>query len=215
MAVDELTGLLSGQVNVGMLTSCSSVDVPDLLADFHHAHPAVDIRLSEANSEDLLARLRTGQLDLALVGLATTPTAGIRTHQVADEPLVTAVPHDDPLAGRDTVTLAALCQRPLISLPPGTALRAALDQGCAEAGLVPHIVFEATAPTLLARLAARGLGVAILPRVFLDDSLHTARILRPQLHGRLELAWRDGPLSPAARALLQHARQRVVQAGRR
>src|SRR5690349_20102934 len=40
MAVDELTGLLSGQVNVGMLTSCSSVDVPDLLADFHHAHPA-------------------------------------------------------------------------------------------------------------------------------------------------------------------------------
>ena len=53
--------------------------------------------------------------------------------------------------------------RPLISLPPGTGLRCILDLACAEAGFRPRIAFEAAAPPVLARLAARGLGVAVVP----------------------------------------------------
>src|SRR4051794_16846906 len=46
LTVDELTGLLRGRVSVGMLTACA-LGVPDMLADFHERHPAVEITLSE------------------------------------------------------------------------------------------------------------------------------------------------------------------------
>ncbi|MGP4016445.1 LysR family transcriptional regulator [Saccharopolyspora sp. 5N708] len=65
-----------------------------------------------------------------------------------------------------------------------------------------------------AQLAARGLGVAILPASALDarSDLHRLTITQPALRGRLALAWRaDGPISPAARALLERAR-RVLSA---
>jgi DNA-binding transcriptional LysR family regulator len=80
-----------------------------------------------------------------------------------DEPLVAAVRRDDPLATARTVTLRALEDRPLISLPAGTGLRTCIDDACSAAGLRPRITLETGNPGVLALLAARGLGVAILP----------------------------------------------------
>src|SRR5438045_1669636 len=41
-AVDELTGLVHGQVSVGMVTACSIPSLFDQLADFHRRHPGID-----------------------------------------------------------------------------------------------------------------------------------------------------------------------------
>jgi DNA-binding transcriptional LysR family regulator len=215
LAVDELSGLLHGHVAMGVVTLSSFAELPDLLADFHRDHPAVEITLSEANSASLLDAVRTGELDLALVGLATAPPAGIATQVVVDEPLVAAVSHSDPLATRDTLTLHALQARPLITLPTGTGLRTCLDDACAIAGFRPHIAFEASDPLTLAELASRGLGVAILPKSLADfrsATLHAITIIRPKLRARLELAWRAaGPVSPAARALIARTRAAVAK----
>jgi DNA-binding transcriptional LysR family regulator len=59
---------------------------------------------------------------------------------------------------------------------------------------------------VLAQLAARGLGVAILPAP-VATGLHTLDL---GLRGQIALTWRtDGPSSPAARALVSHARSSV------
>jgi DNA-binding transcriptional LysR family regulator len=211
-AVDELTGLLRGHVTIGTLTSISSdqVDLPGLLAGFHDEHPAVDVTLSVANSDDLVDALRTGRLDLALIGLGATTPAGIGTLVLAHEPLVAVVSLRDPLVATTTITVAALADRTLISpVPRGTGLRAALEQACTAAGFAPHVAFEAGDPRLLAELAARDLGVAVVPQsvaATCHDQLHTLSITEPELSGRIALAWRTtGPISPPARALLTRA----------
>lgn len=213
LAVDELTGLVRGHVAVGMVTACSSVDLFDMLAAFNERHPAVEITLSEANSDHLIEAVQAGRLDLALVGLASAPPAGIDIHVVVDEPIVAAIRRGDPLAARTTVTLKALQERPLISLPRGTGLRSCLDEACAASGLQPRIAFEASSPDVLAQLAARGLGVAILPKSVAcahQSELHVTAITQPRLRGQVALAWRaEGPISPAARALIGHARARI------
>ncbi len=210
LAVDELAGLMRGRVAVGMVIACGALDLPDVLAEFHKKHPAVEITLSEANSVDLLDDLRTGRLDLAIVGLAGPPPPGIESHAIVDEAMVAAVAPSDPLAGRTDIPLTALRHRDLISLPRGTGLRACLDDACAQAGFAPRIAFEASDLNVVARLAERGLGVAILP-----ESLGRARagdlrplaITRPKARSQLALAWRaEGTTSPAARALITHAR---------
>jgi len=210
-AVDELTGLLRGHVTIGTLTSISSdqVDLPGLLAGFHHDHPAVDVTLTVANSEELVDALRAGRLDLAFIGLGATTPARIDTHILTSEPLVAVVSLRDPLAATTTITLHALAERTLISLPRGTGLRSALEQACTAAGFAPHVTFEAGDPRVLAELAARGLGVAVVPQSVAAarrEQLHTLVITEPALQGRIALAWRsNGPISPLARALITRA----------
>jgi DNA-binding transcriptional LysR family regulator len=211
LAVEELAGLVRGHVAVGMVTSCLSlVDLPALLAGFHEHHPDVEITLSEANSDRLLDGLEDGQLDMAVVGRIGARRSGVATQVAADDPLVAAVSRSHPLATRATITLKALHDQALISLPRGTGLRASIDDAYAKAGLEPHIAFEASDPNVLARFAAQGFGVAILPESIAaayPGDLHAIDITRPRLRARLEIAWNaDGPTSPAARALVAHTR---------
>jgi DNA-binding transcriptional LysR family regulator len=73
----------------------------------------------------------------------------------------------------------------------------------------PRIAFEASHPAVLARLADRGLGIAILPAAEnpggRPSGLREIPITHPQLRGRLALAWRaDAPIGPATTALARH-----------
>jgi DNA-binding transcriptional LysR family regulator len=212
-AVDDLSGLLGGRLAIGALVSCA-VGLPDLLAGFHDAHPGVEISLVEDDSARLVEALRSGALDAAFVALTMATPQGIDIHVLTDEPIVVAVGPGDPWSGRKGLAVTQLRDRPLVSLPVGTGLRACLDEACTAAGFRPTIALEAGDPGVLADLAARGLGPAILP-----ESLARARsdlhavALRPQLRGRVALAWRsDGPTSPAARAFLARARAELSRA---
>ena len=210
-AVDELTGLLRGRVSVGMVVQCASLDIPELLAGFHERHPAVEITLWEDNSSRLIEGVRNGAADLAFIGIggADVPQ-GLGLHIVADEQIVAVVSTEDKLAGTRSVSLAEIAERTLISLPLGTGLRSSVESAYALAGLRPRVSFEASDPRMLARLAARGLGLAFLPASVAStrpEGLHTITITDPLIRGRLALAWRtDAPISPAARALVAHAR---------
>ncbi|UOX88198.1 LysR family transcriptional regulator [Amycolatopsis sp. FBCC-B4732] len=208
-AVDELAGLVRGQVAIGAVTSAGPVRLPDLLAGFHERYPAVEITLSEANSDTMLAALREGRLDLAVVGLSTDPPPGIATQVLLDEPFLAVTAPDGPL-DRAEVDIRDLDGLPLMALPKGTGLRTALDAAFAREGLTPRIAFEAADPNVLVQLAVRGLGVAIVPESlgrYHQAELRIVRIAGPGLRGVLALAWRtEGPLSPAARALIAFAR---------
>lgn len=209
LAVQELTGLLRGRVAIGTVTSLGTdTDLPGLLAGFRAAHPGVDITLSEDTSDRLLRGLLDGRCDLAFAGLAGDPPAGVGTQTVIDTELVAAVAPGDALAGRSSLRLRTLEGRPLIVLPHGTGMRAAIDAGCAAAGFRPRVAFEAGNPEVLARLAEQGLGVAVLPAALAASrpGLHALALTRPALRSRLVLAWREAPASPAARALIRHAR---------
>jgi DNA-binding transcriptional LysR family regulator len=209
LAVDELTGLLRGHVAIGTVTS-HTLDLAALLAQFHHDHPAVEMTLTEHNSDQLIDALRGGRLDAAIIALGATPPPDLETHVVTDEPIAAAVSHRHELAKRSTIPLTALRDQVLISLPAGTAIRALLEDACAAAGFSPQIAFEASTPGMLAQLAARGLGVAIVPASVAQarDDLHPLTITRPALRGRLAFAWRaDDPISPATQALVAQARR--------
>ncbi|MBO0651896.1 LysR family transcriptional regulator [Streptomyces triculaminicus] len=215
--VDAYTGLLRGRVSLGLVSGATgnAFDIASFLADFHDAHPALEVALTEDTSERMQAALLAGELDIALLGPTDeVPPAGLSLQTVIDAPLAVAVAPGDPLLGpadRTSIPLAELRDRALICLPRGTGVRAALERACVQAGFRPRVTFEAAAPHVLAQLAARGLGVAVLPagegRTAFDGQLRTLTITRPGIRARIALAWRStGPASPAARALLDALR---------
>ncbi|WP_354698921.1 HTH-type transcriptional regulator CynR [Paraconexibacter sp. AEG42_29] len=214
-AVDELAGLATGEVTIGMITACTSLELMDLLAEFRGRHPGIAIRLREAGSDELLEGLRTGHLDLAWIGVSSHSgdPPGIATRTLVEDTVVAAVAPGHRLAGRSGVTLRALRHEPLVTLVRGTGVRSALEHGCAAAGVVPTVACEATAPHTVAELAARGLGVATLPASVATayaGVLQTLTLERGRLRSRIALAWRaDEPSGPAARVLIDHVRDEL------
>ncbi|APE24802.1 MULTISPECIES: LysR family transcriptional regulator [Streptomyces] len=220
--VDAYTGLLRGRVTLGLVSGATghAFGIAALLADFHDAHPSVEVALVEDATERMQAALLAGELDIAVLGTADElPPPGAAFQTVIDVPLVAAVAPGGPRLDRvdgTSVPLASLRDRPLICLPRGTGVRTALERGCAQAGFRPRVTFEAAAPHVLSQLATRGLGVAVLPageeEFPLDGRLRTLRIVRPEMRARIVLAWQaGGPSSPAARVLLDRLRDAVPE----
>lgn len=216
--VDALAGLTRGHVTVGIVGSIASpsLDFPGLLAGFHREHPAVEITLTEASSDALSAALRAGRVEVALLAAGPAFPPDVAATVVVDEPLVIAVSHTDPLAGRESADLGVIRDRAVISLPRGTGLRSCLDDACTGLGFRPRIAFEVGDPRIVAELAGRGLGVALLPESVTRahrGRLRAVPLAHPRLRGRIALAWRAGhPASPAARAFINHARRQLTGA---
>jgi DNA-binding transcriptional LysR family regulator len=206
LAVDELAGLVRGQVTVGMVSGCALPILAELLAGFHHRFPGVAISLVEDKSDRLVERLGAGQLDLALIGWAGETPADIDSVVLLDEELVAAAAPGHPLADNGPLTVSQLRDLPLVTLPRGTGVRAALDAACAQAGFTPRIVFEASALPMVVQLAAQGLGLGIVP-ASIPNGPRILPITDPPLRSRLEIAWRPAPsANPAARALIEQVR---------
>jgi len=208
-AVDDVTGVVSGRVAVGMVTACTVTPLFDALAAFHLAHPGVEISLVEGNSDWLVEQVRRGAADLALIAAAGAPPRGLDALTIISEGLVAAVPPGHPLADLGTVTLAEVTGYPIVSLPAGTGVRAVFDQACAAQGQRPDIALQASAPGAVADLAGRGLGVAILSQTMASgfSGLLTAVAIKDIVSAAvLALVWVPGQ-SPALRELLVHCRQ--------
>nr|WP_296763686.1 LysR family transcriptional regulator [Rhodococcus sp. (in: high G+C Gram-positive bacteria)] len=207
-SVDEVNSLVRGRIDVGMVTACTVTPLFDALAEFHLNHPGVDISLAEGNSDDLIARVRAGALDMALVGTAGSTPPGIDSMVIVREGLAACVPDGHPLATANTVSLAEVCAHRIVCLPVGTGIRTVFDDACAAAGLVADIALAASAPAAVADLAARGMGVGILSESMAADfaDLTAVPIEDVDIDALLALVW-SGRSNAAVKDLVSRVRK--------
>ncbi|OKK16074.1 LysR family transcriptional regulator [Streptomyces sp. CB00455] len=208
-AVGEVTDLIRGRLTVGMVIGCTVTPLFDALAAFHRAHPGVEISLLEDHSDRLVEGVRTGAVDVALVGTASAAPEGLEALTIISERLVAAVPTGHCLLERRALTLRDLAGHPLVCMPPGTGLRTVFDSACRAQGLRPAIALQASAADAIADLAARGLGVAVLSESMAAayrDRLTARAIDDLETPALLALVWKGAP-HPAVRAMLTHSRR--------
>jgi DNA-binding transcriptional LysR family regulator len=113
-AVGEVTAVIRGRLTVGMVVGSTVTPLFEALAAFHRAHPGVEVTLREDNSDRLVDGVRSGSIDLALIGAADSRPAGLDGLTVISEPLVALVPPQHPLAGWATVTIADIADHPVV-----------------------------------------------------------------------------------------------------
>ncbi len=208
-AVGEVTGLIRGRVVVGMVVGCTVQPLFDALADFHGRHPGIEIALLEASSDLLVDDVRSGAVDLALIGSAAPVPAGLTALTIISEPVVALVPSGHPLTTRRTVRLADIADHPVVCMPPGTGIRTVFDIDCAAAHVRPFIALEASAADAIADLAVRGFGVAILSASMAThyrDRLSSVGIADTHTPALLAVVWNDAE-RPAVRGLVRAIRR--------
>ncbi|KUL31516.1 LysR family transcriptional regulator [Actinoplanes awajinensis] len=207
-AIDDVKGLIRGRLTIGMVTGCEVTPLFDALAAFHRDHPGIELELTEANSDHLVAGVRTGSLDVALAGLAGEPPDHLAAQIIVSEPLVALTPPGSELAQRGRVPVAGLTSYHIVCLPVGTGIRDVLDRAVlAAVGVRPEVALVATSPDTVAGLARRGLGVAVLSESM--AAAHPDLVAVPiddvGIPALLALIWQDRA-SPALSAFLKHCR---------
>jgi DNA-binding transcriptional LysR family regulator len=205
--VDELRGLIRGHVSLGAMLFGGELDIPATLAAFSARFPGVEIELREGTAQRMLGMLRDGSLDLTFA-LEVEPPPEIERVELSSEELALAMSPDHRLAGSRSVSLEELRTEPLIAFGRGASTRRRVDDAFAEAEVHPRIALEANDLALARSLVARGLGLAILPRSFLERPGEPISLsaLSPPLHLAVVLWWQRGRrLSPAARAFVDFA----------
>jgi DNA-binding transcriptional LysR family regulator len=100
LEVEELIGVSRGRLRLGATPSlCTSLVAP-VLRRFQDSFPGVSLQVEEGGSDDLVAKLSRGQLDLALIVLPDTGTdPSLITEPILRESLVIASPASRPLTG--------------------------------------------------------------------------------------------------------------------
>jgi DNA-binding transcriptional LysR family regulator len=208
--LEEITGLLSGQLRIGGVYPTGPYDIVAMLADFRAAHAGVAIHMVEDTQDDALAALRADDLDCAFI--AHDPDAlgdEFAASLVWKDELVVALPSGHPFAAEDRVTFEQLASEDLIAYRENSAIRRRLERKMADRGLEPRNAFICTEMAAVRALASNGLGLAVMPLSVADQPGPPIE-LRPFAPDRLTwpvaLVWRAARRqSPAGKAFLKVA----------
>jgi DNA-binding transcriptional LysR family regulator len=199
--LEELTGLLRGQLRIGGVYPTGPYDLFGMLADFRAAHPEVAVYMVEDTQDDVIAALRADELDCAFTAL-DPDTLG-------EEELIVALPSSHPLCARPLVTFEELAAEDLIAYRENSALRRRLERTMADRGLEPRNAFICTEMAAVRALTSKGLGVAVIPRSIAEEPGPPIE-LRPigpeRLTWPVALIWRAARRqTPAGKAFLKVA----------
>jgi DNA-binding transcriptional LysR family regulator len=216
-AVGSLSGLLTGELTVGVFEGAPERLLADALGQFRRAHPGVEVRVREDYALALLDAVRRGELDAAITALpeARRPGPGPRILELATEPVVLAARPDHPLARCDEIPLARLRGEPMVALVAESTQRAHIERACRKAGFAPRVAAECRHLGLLWDLVEQGVGVAAVPRSAPRGNHHVALvpIVRPRLQVQLVIAAGPDIPAPAAEAFLDIVIQQAAGAG--
>ncbi|MCY8689767.1 LysR family transcriptional regulator, partial [Bacillus spizizenii] len=198
---EEIQSLLQpdqGEVSLGFLHTLGTTIVPNLIGAFKDQYPNVHFQLNQSHSNQLLDKLRSGELDLCL--LASFPVeSNIMWKPLWKEELFLFLPKHHVLATRQEITLNEIAHEPFVLMKEGFALRVTMDHIFEQVNITPNIVFEGEEAATIAGFVAAGLGVSILPDFKGLDQTNIAkvRISWPRFERIVGVSWIEGKyLSP-------------------
>jgi DNA-binding transcriptional LysR family regulator len=154
------------RLRIGAIDSAAAGLLPQVLPLFRDAVPGAQVSIVERKSVELLPRLLSGRIDVALLRPPERRDPRIRLHTLLSESTVVALPADHPLTARDSLTVDDLAEAPLIvpdrpSRPHSHDLTIRLLH---EAGHAARIAQVAEEKHTILGLVAAGLGLAVVPR---------------------------------------------------
>lgn len=194
----------SGRVVVTAFPSAAVAFAPALARSLR-AHPRLALLLRQSSPPDGLQLVRSGEVEVAIVddwtGRMAADLGGgepgdpgtesgpgvLSFYQLLRDPLVLVVERGHPAADPDTpVDLRALRNEPWLAAPAGEPSRQAVDRLLAAVGVAPPVPSEFEGLGTVANLVARGLGIAIMPR--LAVGAYERRLVVRELPAGLDLA---------------------------
>lgn len=207
---------LSAPLRLGVIPTIAPYVLPALLPLLREAYPRLVLQVRETHTQQLVAALIDGTLDLLLLALPVEH-AEIETLALAEDRFLLAMPPDRSLRGGVRATPELFKHDRLLLLEEGHCLR---DQALAFCNLrqVDSLdTFGASSLATIVQMVANGMGLTFLPEISvkLEAAGNRVRIQRfadPEPSRRLGLAWRassprKGDFTALGKLILEAIRQ--------
>src|SRR3954470_19590714 len=139
--LEAIAGLRGGRVRLASFPSAGATIAPAAIARFREGHPGVDLSLVLAEPPDGAEKLRSAEVDIAL--LIETPwdcpvNDGFDRAVLLDDPMYVCLPRMPPRARKSRLRLEDLADEPWILGTTGTCPDASLFlRSCERAGFEP------------------------------------------------------------------------------
>jgi LysR family hydrogen peroxide-inducible transcriptional activator len=162
----QASGGLVGTIRFGVTPTLGPYLMPVVISRLHRAYPDVRMHVRDGIPDEQLDDLRRGHLDLMLSPLPLTGD-DIEIQPLFRERLVLVAPPDDPLFDRASVTRADLAGAALLGLDKRHHHHRQVVRTAEELGAQVLGDYEGTSLDSICQMAASGLGLALLPELYL------------------------------------------------
>ena len=195
-AADRNHDALTGIVRMGVIPTVAPYILPTVLTGLAAELPELRPQIIEDQTARLLAALRDGTLDVAVLALPTEEP-GLTEIPMYAEDFVLALPADHPMSGRSRISPRILADLPLLLLDEGHCLRDQALEVCSLAGVeVEEGRTRAASLTTAVHCVAGGLGVTLIPRTAVASETASGRLVtveftRPRPGRRIGLVCRS------------------------
>jgi LysR family transcriptional regulator, low CO2-responsive transcriptional regulator len=178
-----LAGLRTGTIRLGASTAPGSYLLPDTLGCFRRDYPGVDVEIEIAASGEILRRLLSGHVELALVGVDQADERIALEPFLADEIVGIA---KAGLVAKENGTLEprALADVTLLCREPDSSSRGYVERELRAIGVEPARVWELGSTEAVKRAAREGLGVGFLSGYAVAEEIERGELDVFRLRGR-------------------------------
>ena len=217
--IDNLRGVVSGQVTITTLDSLTVHFLPEAMARFVAAHPAVQIRVVALDPVETMHSVAQGHADL---GLTFSPARRRGISLLADvpSPMCAIMAPDHELAARSSLTLDECGAFRLLYQDHSGSMQPffGAEMDAFKSAHQPLVVSNTLA--VLKRLLLRGAGIAFYTRLGFTEELAGGRLVAVPLEDERLSTLRLCLIAPsdrlptvAAGAMAEHLRQALAEFG--
>jgi LysR family hydrogen peroxide-inducible transcriptional activator len=197
------TDPFAGKLKVALIPTIGPYLLPRVMQKIRKAVPHLGLMLYEYQTEELLKRLRDGEIDLGIVALPV-PQDGLETRTLYEEAFTVALPNHHPLAAKSTIKVQDLKGQTLLLLEDGHCLRDQALEVCSRVDVREAEDFRATSLETLRQMVVAGLGVTLLPELAVESPFGSQRGLtirqfsKPAPSRTVGAVWRKSTTREAA-----------------
>ena len=213
--VDEMRAEISdysrgakGMVRIQANASALAQYLPEDLATFAAAHPAIKVSMGEERSGAIVDAVRGGAIDVGIV-MEGADAPGLELYEYRTDVLCAVVPRKHPVRAR-ALAFAKLLEHDFVGLEGNTVISQLMLGAAARAEKPLRLRVQVKSFDVVARMIQAGLGIGVLPeaaaRAFAKPmGLRTILLTDPWARRRMFVCVRQYASLPApARLLVDH-----------
>ena len=217
--IDNLRGVVSGQVTITTLDSLTVHFLPETMTRFVAAHPAVQIRVVALDPVETMHSVAQGHADL---GLTFSPARRRGVSLLADvpSPMCAIMAPNHELAARSSLTLDECGAFRLLYQDHSGSMQPFFGAEMDAFKSAHHPLVVSNTLAVLKRLLLRGVGIAFYTRLGFTEELASGRLVAVPLEDERLSTLRLCLIAPsdrlptvAADAMAEHLRQALAEFG--
>lgn len=171
-----------GKLHIGSSITIGTSFMPVYAHNFKELYPQTEVCVTIDSSDIIEKKILQNELDFALIE-GIVHLESIICEAYMDDELVIVCSPIHPFSKSEAVTVEQFISEPFLLREKGSGTRELFDNVLASLGYSVIPAWESTSTLALINAVINGLGISVLPRMLVKDSINEGRIAAVQIEG--------------------------------